>query len=508
MFAFSIWDANAGQLFIARDRTGMKPLHYMPLRDGLVYCSELRSLLAVGGPSLQVLPSAVLNFLMLGYIQAPDSIFQGVRKLPPGHLLTWSAKRGVEIRSYWTPPPPDEDSRSEDDLVDELKQRLDSAVKSHLESEVPLGAFLSGGLDSSTVVALMSRHAAGRVKTFSIGFTEAEFDETENARTVANHFGTDHTALTVTPDVEAMFEAIATVFDEPFGDSSAIPTFLVSQLARQSVTVALSGDGGDELFGGYSRYGKALRQKRLPGPLAAMARTIGPNLPHRWPGRNRIIDLARSPHGRYAASIALPSRTDEGGIAAPDIPSSLNPLDHLLDELWSPELKEDYAAAIMRFDLQTYLPGDILTKVDRTSMAVSLEARVPLLDFDLVDFAQRLPSRLRVTPGQSKRLLRRAIKGLVPDSVLAGAKRGFAIPLAPWFRGPLRHRIESLRTPGPLIAPYLDTKAVQRQVQEHLSGRRNHSDSLWRLMVLNEWLAALRRGDLARPPHIPTISVA
>lgn len=508
MFAFAIWDSRNGSLLIARDRTGMKPLSYQVLPEGLAFCSELRSLWALDSNRLRVSPSAVMQYLAFGYVPDPASIFEGVRKLPPGHLLQWSERKGTEVRRYWTPPRPEGPAVDEAALVETLRAKLDTAVASHLEAEVPLGAFLSGGLDSSTVVALMSRHASGRVRTFSIGFAEEEFDESPAARAVAAELGADHTELIVRPNVEETFEAIAVMFDEPFADSSAIPSFLVAQLARQSVTVALSGDGGDELFGGYSRYQEILGQGAEGGSgLRRLVSALGLVLPHIIPGRNRLVDFGRSRWGRYATTVVQPVRLDEGGVARQDQPGGAVFVTDQLRERVCSEFGEDIAAAMMQLDLETYLPGDILTKVDRTSMAVSLEARVPLLDFDLVDFALQIPGLSRVTAGESKRLFRRAIKGIVPEAVLSRPKRGFAIPLGRWFRGPLRHRIEALNHPSPELGQYVDTAAVRRLVFEHGVGRRDHSAMLWRLIVLDCWLAALKRGCLGRPPMLPVLPV-
>ena len=507
MFAFSIWDSRRQRLFLARDRTGMKPLSYALRGEGIVYCSELRALYAFDRSALRIAPGAVMEYLAFGYIPDPNSIFEGVTKLPAGHFLVWSPGRGVHVQRYWSPPLPDGTLRDETELVLGLRQRLEAAVTSHLESEVPLGAFLSGGTDSSMVVGLMCRHAAGRVKTFSIGFAEAEYDESRAARAVAHRLGTEHTDLVVRPDVEQIFESVAAMFDEPFADSSAIPTFLVAQLARQSVTVALSGDGGDELFGGYTRYGDTLR--RGGGARGAGSRFIGAlglMLPHAFPGRNRLVDLGRSRLGRYASSVVQPVRVDEGGVASAWHPAARRTIDEQLYRFTSAEEAEDFAALMMRLDLETYLAGDILAKVDRTSMAVSLEARVPLLDFDLVDFALRIPGELRVTPTESKRLYRRAIAGIVPDFVLAAPKRGFAVPLAQWFRGPLRHRILALRNPSAALEQYLDARAVDRLIAEHSISRRDHSVLLWRLIVLNYWLAAFADGRLGRPPLVPPFS--
>jgi asparagine synthase (glutamine-hydrolysing) len=507
MFAFSIWDARRQRLFMARDRTGMKPLSYALRGDGIVFGSELRALYTFDRSALRVAPGAVMEYLAFGYVPDPKSIFEDVSKLPAGHFLVWSPRQELEVRRYWSPPLPDATRRDERELVEELRRRLEAAVTSHLESEVPLGAFLSGGTDSSTVVALMCRHAAGRVKTFSIGFAEAEYDESRTARAVAEHLGTDHTELVVRPDVEQLFESIAAMFDEPFADSSAIPTFLVAQLARESVTVALSGDGGDELFGGYTRYGETLRHG-AGGTAARLLGALGLMLPHAFPGRNRLVDLGRSRLGRYATSVVQPVRVDEGGVASAWHPAGQRTIDEQLNRFLSAGESEDFAALMMRLDLETYLPGDILTKVDRTSMAVSLEARVPLLDFDMVDFALTIPGHLRVTTDESKRLFRRAIRDLVPNFVLSGPKRGFAVPLAQWFRSSLRHRIQALRNPSAALEQYLELKAVERLIAEHSIGRRDHSTLLWRLMVLNYWLAAFADGRLGRPPLAPLSDTA
>lgn len=507
MFAFAIWDSRNKVLLIGRDRTGIKPLYYLALPEGLVFCSELRSLWAFQPRQLHVCPSAVMQYLAFGYIPHPASIFEGVKKLSPGHLLLWSMEKGTEVRRYWPPPFPKDLMTDEQELVDILRVKLDAAVASHLESEVPLGAFLSGGLDSSTVVALMSRHASGRVRTFSIGFAEEKYDESAAARAVAAELGTEHTELIVHPNVEEIFETIATIFDEPFADSSAIPTFLVAQLARQSVTVALSGDGGDELFGGYTRYRDILQHKVSGGGrLSKLVAALSLMLPHIVPGRNRLIDFGRSQWGRYAARVVQPVRLDEGGVARPDQPGgTVHIADQLLDRV-SLTIGDDFAAAMMLADLETYLPGDILTKVDRTSMAVSLEARVPLLDFDLVDFMLQIPGKQRVTPNESKRLFRRAIKGLVPESVLSRPKQGFEIPLGRWFRGPLRHRVEALRELSPRLQQYVDARATRRLVFEHVIGRRDHSALLWRLIVLDCWLAALKDEFIGQPPTMPAMS--
>lgn len=504
MFAFSIWDTKTRTLFIARDRSGMKPLSYWEVPGGVAFCSELRSLWVLEPRAFSVSPAAVMEYLAFGYVPEPSSIFQGVKKLPPGCTLTWTAAGGVKVERYWSPPIAERSKLSDDEKISRLRGHLEKSVASHLESDVPLGAFLSSGIDSSTVVALMNRHASGRVRTFSIGFSEARYDESVAAREVATEFGTVHTELILNPAVGDIFEGIALMFDEPFADSSAIPTFLVAQLARRSVTVALSGDAGDELFGGYTRYLDALRSDAVDaGRVARLFGALGVLLPHIVPGRNRLINGGRSKLGKYASRVVQAVRTDEGGVAQSDSAEARVRIGDQLNRYFPTGMGDDFAAAMMRIDFQTYLPGDILTKVDRTSMAVSLEARVPFLDYDLVDFALALPGTDRVTAIETKRLLRRAITGLVPASVLSRPKRGFEIPLGRWLRGPLRHRAEALAGNLGELTPYVSPFAVRRVVREHLIGRRDHSVMLWRLMVLQFWLDGLKAGSLGRPPSVP-----
>jgi asparagine synthase (glutamine-hydrolysing) len=506
MFAFAIWDKKNCSLLISRDRAGMKPLSYMETSRGLIFCSELRSVYAFDPSYLAISEGSIMQYLAFGYVPEPNSIFLDVKKLPAGHSLTWNAGDGVVICRYWQVPSIDSSLNNENEIVDTMRDLLDRAIASHLESEVPLGAFLSGGLDSSTVVALMCRHASGRVRTFSIGFHDPKYDESAAARRVAHELGTEHTELIVAPDVEAIFSCVAEIFDEPFGDSSAIPTLLVSQLARKQVTVALSGDGGDELFGGYTRYSEALSHSRLPAPIAPVLRALGTHLPHATLGRNRIIDMGRSRRGRYASTVLLPLRTDEGGVASRHAVFGRRRVDDLFNDVVGTDDEAEFAATIMQMDFQTYLPGDILTKVDRTSMAVSLESRVPLLDADLTDFALKIPGALRVNANETKRLFRRAIRGIVPEFVLSREKQGFAIPLGNWFRGPLRHRVDALRAGSKNIDHFLDHQAMDRQIDEHLVSRRDHSAMLWRIMVLDQWLAAFYSGRYAKMPALPRLA--
>jgi len=497
MFAFALWDVGRSRLLVARDRLGIKPLYYWEHEGGVAFASELRSLLSVPGFPKRVDPAAVAQFLVFGYVPETTCIFSGVHKLPPGHRLVWEPGRGVRTERYWSPIRPERTNVSDAEATEELRALLRESVELHLESDVPLGAFLSGGIDSSAVVAQMAQLVPGRVKTFSIGFEEESHNEAPHAAKVAREIGTEHTELIVRPDADALVESVITGFDEPFGDSSALPTFLVSQMAREHVTVALSGDGGDELFGGYTRYAELLSRRELPLLARRAIARVAEHLPQRTRGRNRILDLSRSRQGRYAATVAAPPGAREGGMLAASLAEQVPPMDALLAAAFSPVVGRDLLAQMTAVDLTTYLPGDILTKVDRMSMAVSLEARVPLLDHHIVEFAAEMPSRLKYRDGVGKWLLRQAITGLVPPRVLSHPKHGFGVPLARWFRDELRYRLEGLQRADALIRPYVDADAVTRLIDEHRAGRRDHSHLLWRLLVLEVWLRALAEGRLA-----------
>ena len=502
MFGIAIWDEKRARLVVARDRVGIKPLYYWETATGVAFASELRCFLALDTFPRRIDRRAVARYLALGYIPDPMCVFEGVRKLPPGHILEWDAKTGVKTREYWTPVRPEDTRLDEHSASEELERLLRREVGSHLESEVPLGAFLSGGVDSSTVVALMAQQMNRPVQTFSIGFDDPRYNEAPDAAIVARALGTEHTELIVKPDADRLIEDVIRVFDEPFADSSALPTLLVSQLARKQVTVALSGDGGDELFGGYTRYADMQRRMEIaPAALRDLLGGIGRLLPQVAFGRNRLLDLARSRRGRYTATVATPLHPSDGGVARTDLANTMA-FDDLLDPLFDRANDRDFATQMMLVDIMSYLPGDILTKVDRTTMATSLEARVPLLGSDLVEFAVSVPSRLKMRDGTGKWLLRKAIEGLVPPRVLEKPKKGFSVPLGAWFRGELAHRVEALLRPDSPIYEYVDAAAVRGIVWEHRCGRRDHSAMMWRLMALDLWLGFLDAGDLGRPTEL------
>lgn len=491
MFAFAIWDEKIERLTLARDRLGIKPLYYWQTPDGIAFASELKAFLALDQFPRELDTNAIHEYLALGYVPDPACIFRGVRKLAPGQVLTWDAPNGVHIHTYWSAVRPEAVISDEREVVEELRRLIADSVECHLMSDVRLGAFLSGGIDSSTVVAQMTRLSGATVETFSIGFEEREYNEAPHAARVARELGTKHTELIVRPDADALVEDVVDTFDEPFGDSSALPTMLVSQLAREHVTVALSGDGGDELFGGYTRYAELEGAREIRSRAARqLMRATAVRLSHSTYGRNRLLALSRDKRGRYAQTVAVALPINEGG-AVRDVATG-HTLDTLLDRWFDPAAGRDFLTQMTLVDMASYLPGDILTKVDRASMRVSLEARVPLLDHPLVEFAIALPSNLKRRDGTGKWILREAIKGLVPDSVFEQPKRGFAVPLSRWLRKELRHRLDTLIATDRAVYEYVDHESVVRLVREHLQGRRDHSHFLWRVLVLDLWLAALK----------------
>lgn len=497
MFAFAVWDARARKLFVARDRVGKKPLYYTLTPDGvLLFASELKSLLEYPHLRREINAEAVDAYLTFGYVPDPLSIFRDIHKLPPGHFLTF-ADGAVAVQEYWDFPfaPAVGAHRSEDDYLEELRARLDEAVRVRLMSEVPLGAFLSGGVDSSAVVALMRRHMNQPVKTFSIGFHEDSYDELKYARLAAQHFETEHHEFIVTPDICDIVDDLVWHFDEPFADSSAIPTYMVSKLARQFVTVALSGDGGDELFAGYTRYAIDRQRRgfaRLPRFVRrGLMQPLSRHLPHGAWGRNYLHNIALDAHDRYIDSVSLFTSLNKRSLYTGDFRAQLDGK-HLATAQF-----RDYAArirtgepldALLYLDSKTYLPGDILTKVDRMSMAVSLEARAPLLDHHLIEFVTRIPAAFKMPGQETKHIFKRALEGLVPEEILRRPKQGFGVPLDQWINKQLRTRMhETLTEARTRTRGYVEPAYVNTLLAEHERGRRDHAGSLWALLMLELW---------------------
>jgi asparagine synthase (glutamine-hydrolysing) len=496
MFAFALWDEQRQRLLLARDRFGKKPLHYA-MHDGrLLFGSEIKALLA-GDPALaDVDAEGLTNFFYFGYIPDPLTAFRRIRKLPPGHLLEF-ANGHISLRRYWTLPDyGGYEPTSEEECLEELEERLAEAVKIRLVSDVPLGALLSGGVDSSTVVALMARASSKRVKTFSIGFSSQDFNESDHAREVARHFGTEHHELVIEPDIDETVDHISRVMEEPFGDSSVVPTYHVCRLARQHVTVALAGDGGDELFAGYDRYGSQLRRRQLPSPPQAMGnwyrRRVHPYVPTEWPGRRFLFNVSLSTRDRYLDEVSLfPIRFREASLFTENFVSQAGkqacPYDRLRGYL-EERRASDPLSEMLYLDAMTYLPCDILTKVDRMSMANSLEVRTPLLDHCFAEWAVRLSPRWKLRFGESKYILKKLAEKLgVPRSVLYRRKQGFAMPLVHWFRKPQSGLLDILLEPKTLQRGYFNGPAVRRRLAEHRRGIRDRSWEIWHLLIFELW---------------------
>ncbi|HEX7018446.1 MAG TPA: asparagine synthase (glutamine-hydrolyzing) [Gemmatimonadaceae bacterium] len=493
MFAIALWDAPNRRLLLARDRPGMKPLHYTEHQGRLYYASEIKSLLAAGAVDRRLDLNALDHFLTFLYTPRDGSIFHAVRKLPPGHYLRWQDGR-IEIRPYWTIDDAERFAGTEAEAADHLRSMLLDAVRSHMVSDVPLGAFLSGGVDSSAIVACMTRASDRPVKTFAIGFDEPAFDELEHARAVARHFHTDHHEFVVKPDGLAILDRLVSHFDEPFADSSAIPTWYVSEMARRHVTVVLSGDGGDELFGGYDRYlphPRVARFDRLRIPGARrMAGLVWPLMPHGARGRVFLRHVAQDGDGRYLESVTFFQPDERAALYTSDVRAAL--AGRRAEDDVRARFERFGALSLhgrmMRFDFETYLPEDVLAKVDRMSMAHSIESRVPLLDNDVIDFAASLPARFKIRDGRRKHIFKEALRPLLPDSVLDRRKQGFGVPLGVWFRGGLTTLFaDVLHSSRTRQRGYFEPGFVDRLVREHLRGERDHTLRLWQLLMFELW---------------------
>ncbi len=499
MFAIAIWDSVRRRLLLGRDRLGEKPLAYYRETGRLCFASELKCLLDVPGVPRDVDANAIDEYLTYQYIPHPNTIFRGLRKLPPAHYLEWCDDR-MDVRSYWSPDFNGEKKWTETQAVDELRTLLDSSVQLRMQSDVPFGAFLSGGIDSSLITAIMQRHATERVKTFSIGFNVKQYDETAYARRVAQHLGTEHEEFQVTPDAVDVLPKLVWHYDEPFADSSAVPTWYLAQLTRRKVTVALTGDGGDELFAGYPRYKAALWGSRIDR-IPLLRRILASRFWQALPGAGRQKSYVRMfrrfsealslpPQRRYLEWIAIFNESRRAALYTDEFVNRLSNVDPstFAQAAWQRAGKRDPLTAVSLADLTTYLPCDLMTKVDIATMAHGLESRQPFLDHRLVEFAISLPSHLKYRSGRGKYLLRRAYQTLLPEEVWTRRKMGFGVPLDRWFRNELRPLAEDVlfdqtaRERG-----IFRSEAVRQLLDQHLAGTFDHSYRLWSLVFLELW---------------------
>ena len=518
MFAFALWDRNRSTLFLARDRLGVKPLYYSLLPDGtFLFGSELKALLAHGRLPREIDPCAVEEYFALGYVPEPRTIFRGALKLPPAHTLTVS--RGEPLPApveYWDPRFTLDRTLTLADATEELTARLDESVRLRMIAEVPLGAFLSGGVDSSAVVAAMAGASQDPVNTCAISFADPEFDESRYAQQVAERYRTRHFAHRVQSDDFDLIDELARLYDEPFADSSAIPTYRVCQLARRHVTVALSGDGGDESFGGYRRYRLHIAEERLRRLLPiAVRRPVFGLLARAYPkadwaprvfrAKSTFEALGRDSVGAYFHEISILRDGMRDRLFTDAFRSQL--AGYRAVEVFRRHARrtdtDDPLAQIQYLDLKTYLIGDINTKVDRASMAHSLEVREPLMDHPLVEWLATLPSSLKVRGQEGKWLLKKAMEPRLPHGLLYRPKMGFAVPLARWFRGPLRERVRTALL-GERLADtgFFEGAYLRELVDQHQSGMRDYSASLWTLLMFDAFLRnVVDRQDEARLLH-------
>ncbi len=500
MFALAIWDRRHRRVVLARDRLGQKPLVYRWEPGRLLFASELKSLLAVPGVPHEIDPGALDEYLLYQYVPPPHTIFRGIHKLPPGHVVVLENEQ-LTVSPYWQPNFAHEEPLTEAEYVERLRLRISDAVRTQLVSDVPLGAFLSGGIDSSIIVALMREHTAGPIKTFTVGFHDPDYDETAFARRVAVHLGTEHHELRVEPNCVELLPKLAWHFDEPFGDSSAVPTYYLARETRRQVKVALSGDGGDELFAGYDRYRAmqlAAACDRLPPPLRAV---VTSSLWQRMPAGGRQKStlerlkrfstvLAAPPNRRYAELIAIFNESRRAALYSDDFLAQLPDRDpsEFLAAALARSGKRDAVTAASLADLVTYLPGDLCHKVDIATMAHGLECRQPLLDHRMVELAVAMPSRLKLRGRRGKRILESAFGHLLPREVFRRKKTGFGVPLDRWFRNELKDLAhDTLLSAQSLGRGYFRRAAIEQLLGEHASGRCDHSARLWSLLMLELW---------------------
>jgi len=507
MFGLAIWDSRRQMVFLARDRLGIKPLYYAITPHGLAFASELKALLTIPAMRRQVDLAALDDYLALEYVPSPRSIIRGIQKLPPGHTLTWRMDSGEgQLRRYWDidlgASEREPDTRSLEQHADELRAVLLESVRKELISDVPLGVFLSGGIDSSTVAAMMTRLTPGHVNSFSIGFNDRSFDESAHARRVAAHLGTNHRELILEPSMMTdLVPNVTEKLDEPLADASIIPTYLLSRFARQNVTVALGGDGGDELFAGYPTllaHRLVGYYERLPGMVRD--RLVSP-LVQRLPVSMANISLdfklkrfvggagysVGERHMRWLGSFSSDQRAE---LLDPHVDAALRQSDHqdLVAEHLARHRLQDPLNQVLYLDMKMYLENDILAKVDRASMLASLEARVPLLNVDLVEHMARVPVALKLRGQRSKYILKHAMRGVLPDATLARGKKGFGIPVARWIRGPLKELVTDTLAPDKLRREgFFRPAYVQRLLDDHLGGRRDNRKQLWTLFMFERW---------------------
>jgi asparagine synthase (glutamine-hydrolysing) len=510
MFAFAVHDQRRGLVLLARDRMGIKPLHYALDGGRLVFASELKALLRDPALRKPIDPAALDEYLALEFVPSPRSIVTGIRKLPPAHTLVWDVANATHrLRRYWSPSldgEPASSAKSLDERGEELREVLRESVRKELISDVPIGVFLSGGIDSSAVAAMMSQ-LGGDVKSFSVGFAERSFDESAYAREVARHLGTDHHELTLEPSMLLdLIPRLSTLLDEPLGDASIIPTFLLSAFTRRHVKVALGGDGGDELFAGYptlqahrlaAYYLRAPRvlRERVVEPVVRMLPVSRDNLSFDFRAKRFIAGAGHPVAERHARWMGSFNAEERAALLVPELRQSI--ATEPFEQRVNGDVSADPLNQVLLLDMRLYLENDILVKLDRASMMASLEGRVPLLNNDFVGYVTGLPLDLKLRGLRSKFLFKRALRGILPDHILNRRKKGFGIPVAQWFRGPLKEQLMAALAPEKVRREgYFEPAAVAALIEDHLSGRRDNRKQLWTLFAFEQW-----HGGYVSGPH-------
>jgi len=499
MFSFAIWDQKREQLYIARDRVGKKPFYYLSNKNRFAFASEIKALLELPDVDRDLDMTALSDYLSLLYVPSPKTIFKSIRKLPAAHYAVVT-RAGIKITPYWDLPFYPRYDRTEKQMMTDMLEILYDATKMRMISDVPLGAFLSGGVDSSAVVALMAEASQEPVVTNSISFNVSQYNEAKFARQVSDQFKTDHHEFMVTQEAIPIIEKLAWHYDEPFADSSAVPTYYVSKMARESVTVSLSGDGGDENFAGYRRYYMDMRENLVRNLLPAVWRrpvfeTIGrlypkaDYLPQIFRGKAFLSNVARDPIDAYFYSVGVFYDQDKPNIFNADVNQALEGYRtfDLFKSIYDNAPAEDHLSKIQYLDIKTYLCEDILTKVDRASMAVSLEVRCPILDHVFMEYVARIPSNLKLVGTNGKHIFKKALKRYLPDDILYRKKMGFGVPILEWLRGELRDYARPIILEGEATRRFLQRPFLEKMWREHQSKLRNRSTELWQVMILNLW---------------------
>lgn len=497
MFAFAIWDNNKQQLFCARDRFGIKPFYYYQDVDKMVFSSEIKSILKCEKIDKSLSPEALDSYFAFGYITSDLSIYKNIRKLQPGHfmILSFKDKVSIKIKKYWEIDFNPDYTKSEKQWVEELEDCFSETVKMHMISDVPLGAFLSGGIDSSSVVAMMAKNSNFPVKTFSIGFKEQKFNELVFAREIAKKYNCEHHEQIIEPESIDILSKLVSAYDEPFADSSAIPTYFVSKLAREHVTVALSGDGGDELFAGYDNYKKLKNINKYNFSSPQINKLFWGNIhkliPNQIKGKGFTYLLSKDKNF-LGAYINMWTKEERQKLILNDgsVKKLTNTSESYKKEILSKGIKNDFISNLQNLDMQTYLVDDILTKVDRTSMMNSLEVRVPLLDHKFAELSFRIPQNLKYKGNTQKYILKQSMSPYLTNNILGHPKQGFGVPLSIWFKDDLKEYVnDTLLSKSSLLSAYLDKKYIKNIVDQNPNSMRSSfNDRIWSLLFFEEWL--------------------